>query len=63
MNGDQYARLVEGTKILAALEIELRQARDDADGDEKALIRRIVGHMEKARAELEKAIGAAALSS
>jgi hypothetical protein len=61
MNGDQFKRLVDGTKALAALEFELRQVRGDSEGDEKALVRRVTGHMEKARAELEKAIGAVAL--
>lgn len=52
-----------GTKALATLEFELRQVRGESEGDDKALVRRVLGYMEKARAELEKAIGAAALNS
>lgn len=57
----KFNRLLAATKELAELELELRNERSEAEGEGKALVRRICGHMEKARAELEKAIGAAAI--
>jgi hypothetical protein len=61
MTGEQYKRLIAATKDLADLEFELRDDRAAAEAEDKALIRRVCGNLEKARSELEKAIGAAAV--
>lgn len=61
MDRAKFDRLVAAAQALEELEGELRLERSAADGDGKALVRRVCANLERSRAELEKAIGAAAL--
>lgn len=61
MKRAQLQRLVDAAKDLLDLEQDLRAERGEAEGDDKAGIRKAIGQIERARAELEKAIGAASV--